>query len=85
MWSFFGSGHGKGHHDGGLAIIKHFIQREQLNAHGKKLQYAINFLHVNLYDCLDSSYTRKKNPYIECFGMFCLNILIAILTYMLVM
>jgi hypothetical protein len=37
MWSFFGSGHGKGPHDGARAIIKCFIQREQLNVHDAKL------------------------------------------------
>jgi hypothetical protein len=34
---FFGSGHGKGPHDGARTLIKCFIWHEQLNAHGAKL------------------------------------------------
>jgi hypothetical protein len=40
-------------HDGAGAIIKRFIQCEQLNAHGTKLQNAkkvVNFLYANLFD-----------------------------------
>jgi hypothetical protein len=37
-WNFFGSGHGKGSHDGVDAIIKRLIQKEQLDANGGKLQ-----------------------------------------------
>jgi hypothetical protein len=36
-----------------------------LNAYGTKLQNAIevvNFLHSNLFDHLESSYTRRKRP-----------------------
>ncbi len=40
LWSFFGSGHGKGPHDGGRAMIKWFLRREQLNPQGRKLQNA---------------------------------------------
>lgn len=48
IWSFFGSGHWKGPHDGVGAIIKRFIWHEQLNAHEKKLtneKEVVNFLH----------------------------------------
>jgi hypothetical protein len=39
-WNFFSSGHGKGMHDGARAVIKRFIQKEQLDANGAKLQNA---------------------------------------------
>jgi len=39
-WNFFGSGHGKGSHDGAGAIIKRLIRKEQLDANGGKLQNA---------------------------------------------
>jgi hypothetical protein len=47
MWFFFGSGHGKGPHDGVGIVIKIFIWHEQLNAQGEKLINArevVNFL-----------------------------------------
>jgi hypothetical protein len=62
-WSFFGNGHGKGPRDGARIVIKHFIRCEQLNVHGAKLQNVkkvVNFLHVNLFDQPESSYTREK-------------------------
>lgn len=37
FWSFFGSGHDKGSHDGTRVIIKRLLQKEQLNVHGVKL------------------------------------------------
>lgn len=70
MWSFFGSGHGKGPHDGARAIIKCFIRREQLSAHGRKLQNAsevVNFPRTNLSKCSKSSYVRKKKPFCRVF------------------
>ncbi len=39
-WNFFGSGHGKGSHDGASAIIKRLIRKEQLDANGGRLQNA---------------------------------------------
>ncbi len=40
LWSFFGSGHGKGPHDGARVVVKIFIRKEQFNAHGVKLHNA---------------------------------------------
>jgi hypothetical protein len=40
LWNFFGSGHGKGPHDGAGAVVKSFICREQLNPDGRRLQCA---------------------------------------------
>ena len=37
MWSFFGSGHGKGPHDGARAVVKRYIRTAQLDAMGPKL------------------------------------------------
>jgi hypothetical protein len=65
MWSFFGSGHGKGTYDGVGVVIKHFIWHEQLNTHGTKLQNAedvFNFLRANLFECFKSSYIGKNKP-----------------------
>ena len=38
MWSFFGSGHGKGEHDGVGVVIKHALTAKQLNVNGIKLE-----------------------------------------------
>lgn len=38
LWSFFGSGHGKGPDDGARVMIKRFLHRKQLNPHARKLQ-----------------------------------------------
>jgi hypothetical protein len=38
IWSLFGSGHGKGAHDGVGVVVKRFFWREQLNVQGVKLQ-----------------------------------------------
>jgi len=40
MWSFLGSGHGKGPHYGVGAIIERLIWHEQFNGHGEKLTNA---------------------------------------------
>lgn len=37
-WSFFSIGHGKGPHDGVGVVMKRFLCRKQLSAHGAKLQ-----------------------------------------------
>jgi hypothetical protein len=62
MWSFFGSRHGKGPHDGMQVVIKCFIRCKQFNAHGTKLQNAtevINFLQgAMLHKC--------TKDYVEC-------------------
>jgi hypothetical protein len=63
LWSFFGSGHGKGLHDSVGVIIKRFLWREQLDAHGTKLQNAkkvVDFLHKHLSDRPEASYTSVK-------------------------
>jgi hypothetical protein len=63
MWSFFGSGHGKGPHDGEGMMIKRFLWREQLNVHGEKLQNVeevVDFLCKNLYERLETSYTNVR-------------------------
>ncbi|MCO5599393.1 hypothetical protein L7F22_053495 [Adiantum nelumboides] len=40
LWNFFGTGHGKGEHDGAGAVIKRALTAEQLDANGAKLQNA---------------------------------------------
>ena len=40
MWSFFGSGHGKGEHDGAGAVIKRTLTHEQLKANSWILKSA---------------------------------------------
>ena len=65
LWSFFGSAHGKGPHDGAGAVVKRFIRKEQLNAHGAKLTCAadvVQFLKENLAERPESSYTGARKP-----------------------
>jgi hypothetical protein len=65
MWSFFGSGHGKGLHDGAGATVKRFLQREQLIVHGEKLQNVkevVIFLCKHLFDRLETSYFGVQKP-----------------------
>jgi hypothetical protein len=38
VWSYFGSKHGKGVHNGVKAIFKHEIKKEQLNVDGRRPQ-----------------------------------------------
>jgi hypothetical protein len=40
MWSFFGSGHGKGPHGGVDAVLKQFIRQVQLDVEAHELQNA---------------------------------------------
>ena len=37
LWNFFGSGHGKGSHDGTRTVVKSFICREELNLDRRRL------------------------------------------------
>jgi len=37
IWNYFGSGHGKGEHDGAWAVIKQTLTQKQLNVNGKQL------------------------------------------------
>jgi hypothetical protein len=51
IWSFFGTSHGKGTHDGTGGVIKWFLQQEQLNVHGVPLRnvaHMVSFLHDRL-------------------------------------
>lgn len=40
VWSFFGSGHGKGVHDGAGAVLKQEIRKQQLNMDSPRMQNA---------------------------------------------
>jgi hypothetical protein len=40
LWSFFGTSHGKGPHDGAKVVQKRFIRQSQLDASNPKLQNA---------------------------------------------
>jgi hypothetical protein len=40
LWSYFGSGHGKGVHDGAGAVLKQPIRKEQMKMETPKLQIA---------------------------------------------
>jgi hypothetical protein len=51
MWSFFGSGHGKGPHDGAGAVLKRYIRTAEFDVNGPKLQSTadiVNFLKEKL-------------------------------------
>ncbi len=56
-------------HDGARVVIKRFIQCEQLNAHGTKLQNVedVNFLCANISYRLESLYMGKKKPLCQVF------------------
>jgi len=38
QWNYWGTGHGKGPHDGARACFKQAIKKEQLKAHGENLK-----------------------------------------------
>ena len=60
MWSFFGSGHGKGPHDGAGAVVKRYICTAQLDAMGPELANAeqvVNLLREKLSSRPETSYT----------------------------
>jgi hypothetical protein len=62
-WSFFGSGRGKGPHDGTGAILKQYIQTAQLDVNGPKLQCAadiVGFLREKLSHLPATSYTERR-------------------------
>lgn len=65
LWSFFGSGHGKGPHDGAGAVVKSFVRREQLKAYGRKLQCAadvVGYLKATLSVRVETSYSGQRKP-----------------------
>ncbi len=50
-WHYWGTGHGKGLHDGARACLKQAIWKEQLKANGEILHNAldvVNFLRTNM-------------------------------------
>jgi hypothetical protein len=60
LWSFFGSGHGKGPHDGAGAVVKRFIRQVQLDSHGPVLHNALDvvaLLREHLTTRPETSYT----------------------------
>ena len=65
LWNFFGSGHGKGPHDGAGAVVKCFIRREQLKPYGVKLQSArdvVGYLTAHLSERPETSYMGHRKP-----------------------
>lgn len=65
MWSFFGSGHGKGPHDGAGAVLKRYIRNAQLDVQGPRLQDALTvvaFLRTNLGERPKTSYSGDRRP-----------------------
>ncbi len=40
LWNFFGSGHGKGPHDGARVVVKIFLRKEKFHVHWVKLHNA---------------------------------------------
>ena len=63
MWSFFGSGHGKGPHDGAGAVVKRYIRTAQLDAMGPELvnaEQVVNLLREKLSSRPETSYTSTN-------------------------
>jgi hypothetical protein len=59
----FGSGHGKGPHDGAGAVLKQYIRIAQLDVNGPKLQCAadiVGFLREKLSHLPATSYTERR-------------------------
>jgi hypothetical protein len=54
VWSYFGSGHGKGDHDGVDVILKQQIQKEQMNMDSVQLQNVTNVV---------AFFERKQNEH----------------------
>jgi hypothetical protein len=72
IWSFFGSGHGKGLHDGACAIVKGFLRKEQQNAHAKKLQNVeeeVTFFWKHLFCRLETTFNGEGSLSKGFFGM----------------
>lgn len=46
LWNFFGSGHGKGPHDGAGVVVKWFIRQAQLDREGPELANAAQVVHM---------------------------------------
>jgi hypothetical protein len=44
VWSYFGSGHGKGIHDGVNAALKQDIRNEEMRMDGERLQNVANVM-----------------------------------------
>ena len=63
MWSFFGSGHGKGPHDGAGAVLKRYIRTTQLDVNGPRLQdveTVVEFLRSKLSERPKTSYGDRR-------------------------
>jgi hypothetical protein len=66
IWSFFGSSHGKGPHDGACAIVKGFLKKEQQNVHAEKLQNVkevVTFLKKHLSYRLETTLSGERKPF----------------------
>jgi hypothetical protein len=65
MWSFFGSSHRKGPHDGAGAVLKRYIRNAQLDVSGPRLQDAetiCRFLREKLSERPESCYSGERRP-----------------------
>ena len=69
-WFFFGSGHGKGEHDGAGVVVKRTLTHEQLKPNGAILRCAadvVAFCQANLSQGAPASYPSKER---ECARVF---------------
>lgn len=67
-WSFFGSGHGKGEHDGASAVVKRALTHEQLKSDGVILRNAtdvVDFLTKTMPHGACSSYAKSKQAALD--------------------
>ena len=65
IWSFFGSGHGKGPHNGAGAVLKRYMCNAQLDVHGPKLEdveTVVRFLREKLSVKPESCYPGERRP-----------------------
>ena len=58
QWNYFGSGHGKGEHNGAGAVIKRALTSEQLDNKGAELQNAHDVVECLKWKMLDDGKNR---------------------------
>jgi hypothetical protein len=67
LWSFFGTCHGKGKHDGVGAVVKQVLRSKQLNSNGLLMRNAkdVHFLQTTKTTCAASSYPIVSSCFLK--------------------
>ena len=70
-WNYFSSRHANGEHDGVGAFVKRALAHKQLKENSEKFTCAtdvVSFLHLNLSNGDQPSYSSKERNIKGCFG-----------------